>query len=128
MAYPRHSRVVTSPVLTLCTTFNMKTTLIFGYLITFIYCSNSEEKFPETSRYSLRQSTKNQDDNLRRVPARSLTLTQHEMNMVGLRNILNKVRAERAREREKQKQNSVSVEESRPKETSEVEESKSLAH
>lgn len=99
----------------------MKPTLIFGYLITFIYCSNSEEKFPETSHYSLRQAAKNQGDNLRRVPARSLTLTEHERNLVGLRNILNKMRAEREKNKNK---NYVSVEELKPKEMLEVEESK----
>lgn len=100
----------------------MNPTLIFGYLITFIYCSNSEEKFPETSHYSLRQAAKSQGgDNLRRVPARSLTLTEYERNLVELRNILNKMRAEREKNKNK---NYVSVEELKPKEMLEVEESK----
>lgn len=99
----------------------MKTILIFGYLITFLYCSKPEEKLPEASRYTLRQATKNQD-NLRRVPARSLSLAQHEKNMVGLRNILSRVRAEREN---KKKNSETQVKNS---ESAGVEESKSPAH
>ena len=80
----------------------MKAAFLFGYFITFIYCS---ELSKEAENSNLESSDKlekiPQDDKneLRKVPLRYRSNLVHDRNMIGLRNILIKVRAERQNKR-----------------------------
>jgi hypothetical protein len=83
----------------------MKTSIFFGYFITFLYCSElpkeKETKPAASSNATAAEAEKTQESNLlelRRVRSRAasrLSIPEHERNLSGLRDILIKIRAKR---------------------------------